>query len=237
MKSWNFERISLWAAEDILNYIDDLLSKYKQNVILNEGKIINILKFLKLLLMNSNNKDIFSSFDHLSEIIRDSIHFELKIIIIEIYLNFQNSKISLSKLIYIIIVDNYFEFCDCYTFCINLRPIFVEFLLKKYDKIDKIILEYDRILLLILRENKKPELYEKLKFFLPNADNTSISMEAYIKEYHYLKEDKLTSVLYYTLNNYLKLIHYFTSNVYEDMKKSLEFVLNMINLISNSLLN
>lgn len=97
IKIWNFERISLWAAEDILNYIDDLLNNYKKNLAENEGKIIIILNFLNLLLTNTNNKDIFSSFDHLSDIIRDTNNFDLKILIVEIYLNFQNSKMCLSK--------------------------------------------------------------------------------------------------------------------------------------------
>ena len=96
IKIWNYDRISLWAAEEILNYIDDLLNNYKKNVLLNEGKIIIILKFLKLLLSNTNNKDIFSSFDHLSEIIIETTNFDMKVLVIEIYLIFQNSKTCLS---------------------------------------------------------------------------------------------------------------------------------------------
>jgi len=96
IKIWNYDRISLWAAEEILNYIDDLLNEFKKNVKENEEKIIIILRFLKLLLTNTNNKDIFSSFDHLSEIITETSNFDMKVLIIEIYLIFQNSKTCLS---------------------------------------------------------------------------------------------------------------------------------------------
>jgi hypothetical protein len=98
MSVWNSERISLWAAEEILNFVDDLLGGYRTNVKENEDKIIIILKFLKLLLSNTNNKDIFSSFDHLSDIIRDSNNFAVKNLIAEIYLSFQNVKTCLSKI-------------------------------------------------------------------------------------------------------------------------------------------
>lgn len=95
---WNSERISLWAAEEVLNFVDDLLSMYKAEVRENEDKIIIILKFLKLLLSNTNNKDIFSSFDHLSDIIKEAQNFTIKILISEIYLIFQNSKTGISNL-------------------------------------------------------------------------------------------------------------------------------------------
>lgn len=108
----------------------------------------------------------------------------------------------------------------------------MDFILKKYDKLDKIFLEYDRILLMILRENKVPELYEKLAVFLPTCGNTSSTIDSFIKEFSYLSQDSKKSLIYSTLYNFIILLNYFNSNIYEDMKKALEFILSMINLIS-----
>ena len=130
-------------------------------------------------------------------------------------------------------VDSFFDFCDCYTFCIKLRPIFVDFILKKYDNTEKIFLEYDRILMMILREYNKFDLYDKLKHFLPNSSQSKYKIEEFITNFEFLKNEP-KSLLYYTLFNFFILLHFFDSNNYTDVKKCLEFILNMINLISKN---
>ncbi len=85
---------------------------------------------------------------------------------------------------------------------------------------------------MILREYNKSDLYEKLKHFLPNSQN-KYQVEQFIKDFEFLKNEP-KSLLYYTLFNFFILLHFFDSNNYTDVKKCLEFILNMINLISKT---
>jgi hypothetical protein len=104
--------------------------------------------------------------------------------------------------------------------------------LKKIDSQEKIFVENERILLMILRENNKPELYNNLSIYLPKYEHNNLNIGTFIQEFSSLKTEN-KGTLYYSLYNFLSVIHFFNSNVYSDMKMCLEFILNMINLISN----
>ena len=87
--------------------------------------------------------------------------------------------------------------------------------------------------MMILREYNKCELYEKLKHFLPSSEHKKIKLDEFINDFKFLKNEP-KSLLYHTLFNFFILLHFFESNDSSDVKKSLEFILNMINLISIS---
>ena len=94
IKYWDLPRTSLWSFEEVLNYMDDLLYKYSQD--LNDKtiseKIIPLLKFIFLLLNNSISKEIFSSFDHLQNIFLKVFDTRVKACIINIYMLFDYTK-------------------------------------------------------------------------------------------------------------------------------------------------
>ena len=97
---WDYEKLSLWIFEDALNYIDELLNEKTLNDnLINENTedFLIILKFLKLVILNNSNKDVFSSFDHLTKIFNGSNSLEIKILISDIYFVFKSLKKSLSK--------------------------------------------------------------------------------------------------------------------------------------------
>ena len=94
IKFWDLPLTSLWSFEEALNYIDDLLYKYSQDLndkIISE-KIIPLLKFIFLLLQNSISKEIFSSFDHLQNIFLKVFDTRVKVYIINIYKLFDYKK-------------------------------------------------------------------------------------------------------------------------------------------------
>ena len=55
IKFWDFNKISLWAFEEVLNYIDELLEKYSvsTNEEINKNILLPIIKFILLLLKNN----------------------------------------------------------------------------------------------------------------------------------------------------------------------------------------
>ena len=97
IKEWDLSRVSLWSFEEILNYIDDILSKYSTNITqtIIQEKIIPILKFLHLLISNSTQREIFASFDHLQNIFLRVFDNEVKSYIVDIYMLFSESNKSL----------------------------------------------------------------------------------------------------------------------------------------------
>ena len=94
IKFWDYTKASLWAFEDILNYIDELLYKYSNtnNDEINKNLLKPLLNFLYILIKNSYNKDIFASFDHMQIIYLTSFDIEIKTLIIEINLLFIDIK-------------------------------------------------------------------------------------------------------------------------------------------------
>ena len=100
IKFWDYSKTSLWAFEDILNYIDDILHKYSNanNDDVNKNILLPLLKFLYLLISNNFSKEIFSSFDNLQNIYLTTFDLRVKTIIIEINLLFIENKRSLVHL-------------------------------------------------------------------------------------------------------------------------------------------
>ena len=58
LKFWDFNKISLWAFEEVLNYIDEILQKYSSinDPEINRNVLIPLLKFIHLLIQNCYNK-------------------------------------------------------------------------------------------------------------------------------------------------------------------------------------
>lgn len=157
VKYWNFPKISLYAVEDILDYIDELLEKLADRITLkhyredceksgansegfysnfikelkfNEEKILLILNFLTVLIPNSQHKEIFCSFDNLGLIFKETMNLSIKTKINEIIMFFNGVKRNS--------LDNSLGFVDCFNFGIYLRPIIVEDLLDKSINISNI---------------------------------------------------------------------------------------------------
>ena len=105
IKYWDFNKISLWAFEDVLNYIDTIFQKYSStnNDEINKNILIPLLKFVLLLIQNCYNKEIFSSFDHLEKIYLSNYDIKIKTLIIEINIIFIDNKrclVHVNKIFY-----------------------------------------------------------------------------------------------------------------------------------------
>ena len=104
-KFWDFNKVSLWSFEEILNYIDEILEKYSSynEDEINKNILIPLLKFLYLLIQNCYSKEIFASFDNLQKIYLNNLDLKVKILIIEINIAFIENKkclIHINKLFY-----------------------------------------------------------------------------------------------------------------------------------------
>ena len=75
------------------------------------------------------------------------------------------------------LVDNYFSFCDNFIFCISLRPIIFDSLLKKYGNINDTHADLTKILESILKEGKREDLLENLMPFIINPNMKNIEKE------------------------------------------------------------
>ena len=128
IKYWDLPKLSLWSFYDILNYIDDLLIKYKNelNEVKTEEKILQILTFLKLILNNCLNKDIFSSFDNLQEIFFKTFNIHLKNEILDIYSCFADIKKSMHTC--------FMDFEDFGNVLVPFRQILIDILLNNNFK-------------------------------------------------------------------------------------------------------
>jgi hypothetical protein len=137
---WDFPKISLYAIEEILNFIDFLLEKFSKMITITESleknsenfiqeiskideKINFLLNFILLIIPNSTNKEIFCSFDNLSLIFKETLNLNIKSKIIEFFLMFTGVKKNT--------MDSYLDFVDYFTFGINIRPIIIEEILLK----------------------------------------------------------------------------------------------------------
>ena len=95
IKFWDYNKASLWAFEDIINYIDELLEKYSNtinNEDINKNILLPLLNFLLILIKNNYNKDIFASFDNLQKLYLSTLDIKIKTLIIEINLLFIDNK-------------------------------------------------------------------------------------------------------------------------------------------------
>ena len=150
IKFWDLPKLSLWSFYDILNYIDDLLIKYKNeiNEIKIEEKILKILTFLKLILNNCLNKDIFSSFDNLQEIFFKTFNIHIKNEILDIYSCFADIKKSMNA--------SFMEFEDFGNVLVPFRQILIDILLNNNFNIsEKNFLDMEYLLKTIQKDWKK----------------------------------------------------------------------------------
>ena len=122
IKYWDFNKISLWSFEAILNYIDEILEKYsmKSNEDINKNTLYPLINFLLLLIKNCYNKEIFASFDNLQKIYLTNFDIEIKILIIEINFILIENKHSL-------VLVNKFFYRTFYAL-IDLRMILMDLL-------------------------------------------------------------------------------------------------------------
>ena len=120
LKFWDFNKISLWAFEEVLNYIDEILQKYSSinDPEINRNVLIPLLKFIHLLIQNCYNKEIFASFDHMEKIYLTSFDIKIKTLIIEINFLFVDIKRCL------IHVNK--TFFKTFNFLGNLKPILMD---------------------------------------------------------------------------------------------------------------
>ena len=122
---WDFPKVSLWTFKDILNFIDDLFEKYQKDINNNKQNLMKIFKFLKLILSNSLNKDIFLLFDKLEFIFLHSNDFEIKIEILEIYNFFIDNTKSVNIL--------FMEFSEYGEILTTFREILMRILKRKKE--------------------------------------------------------------------------------------------------------
>jgi len=122
IKFWDFNKISLWSFEEVLNYIDEILEKYsnKSNEDINKNILYPLINFILLLIKNCYNKEIFASFDNLQKIFLTNFDIEIKILIIEINFILIENKHSL-------VIINKLFYRTFYTL-INLRMILMDLL-------------------------------------------------------------------------------------------------------------
>ena len=146
IKFWDLPHVSLWSFEEVLNYIDELLFKYSNNITQDtiKEKIIPLLHFLYILINNSTQKEIFSSFDHLQNIFLRAFDNEVKSYIVDIYTLFTDSNKSL-----IIYYRDFFNVCPVFMY---MRNILIHLINNNYVINHDIYIELDEILVII---NKK----------------------------------------------------------------------------------
>ena len=149
IKYWDLPHVSLWSFEEVLNYIDDLLSKYSTNIIQDtiQEKIIPLLHFLYIIINNSTQKEIFSSFEHLQNIFLRSFDNEVKSYIVDIYMLFTDSNKSL-----IIYYKDFFCVCPVFMY---MRNIFIHLINNNYVINKDIISELEEILIIIHKKWKQ----------------------------------------------------------------------------------
>ena len=211
IKEWDLSRVSLWSFEEILNYIDDILSKYSTNITqtIIQEKIIPILKFLHLLISNSTQREIFASFDHLQNIFLRVFDNEVKSYIVDIYMLFSESNKSL-----IIYYKDFFNVCPVFMF---MRNIFIHLIKNNYVINHDIINELEEILIII---------HKKWKQVLIEKNNRLPSNEKKIEEinpFQIFKEIIINHKDYTNKNNFIEIkkeYEYFAeSDIYEKIKK------------------
>ena len=139
---WSLPKIPLWSIESILNYIDELLLKYSNDLseITIENKVKPLLNFILLLLKNATYVNIFESMNNLEKIFLKTFDINLKIVIIEIYKLYLNS-IEKPNCRYISQISD-----AGYAF-INMRRVLMEFINNNYQFNKKIFSFLEDILL------------------------------------------------------------------------------------------
>ena len=164
---WDFSKASLWAFEEILNYIDELLKKYSNSNSdeINKNILLPLLKFIYLLINNNYNKDIFASFDNLQIIYLTTFDIKIKTIIIEINLLFIDNKRSLMNIFKL--------FYRTFPMFINLKNILID-LINNNLKINNGIINYLEEILINIHKKWSNTLKQK-KRKLPIEEQKNIS--------------------------------------------------------------
>ena len=164
---WDFSKASLWAFEEILNYIDELLKKYanSNNDEINKNILLPLLQFIYLLINNNYNKDIFASFDNLQIIYLTTFDIKIKTIIIEINLLFIDNKRCLMNI--------YKLFYRTFPIFINLKNILIDLINNNYKINNGITNFLEEILINIhkkwsntLKQKKKKIAYRRTKKYI-----------------------------------------------------------------------
>ena len=211
IKYWDLPHVSLWSFEEVLNYIDDLLFKYSTNITHDtiQEKIIPLLHFLYLIINNSTQKEIFSSFDHLQNIFLRSFDNEVKSYIVDIYMLFTDSNKSL-----IIYYKDFFSVCPVFMY---MRNIFIHLINNNYVINNDIISELEEILIIIHKKWKQVLIEKNLRL-----KNDEKKIEE-INPFQIFKEIINNHKDYQNKNNFLELkakYEYFAeSDIYDRIKK------------------
>ena len=198
IKYWYLPIVSLWSYESTLNYIDELLQKYSNDIneIIIKEKLKPLLNFLLLIIKHSNNLEIFSSFDVLETIFLKTFDIKLKIVIIDIYIihcNFSDKTI----------LKYYSKVLEAGSVFMNMRRILMEFINNNYQFNEKIIYYLEEIL---LKQQKKWQSVAKRKKTNFEEKNPFLIFNEIInnnKDYRN-KDDFLQSKMeyeYFALNN------------------------------------
>jgi hypothetical protein len=232
---WDYPKISLWAFEDILNYIDTLMEINAHD----DVKLLQLLKFLNLLLKNSLHKDIFASFDNLQKIFRGTFDIRVKIEIVDMYSIF--SEVKKTTLEYNI------EFINSCAFLVDLRQLLVDFILgiKSSEtngnitnaqslinqKLDYLFLEVEKQLVSIIREEGRKLSVKDKKFdaFLNEIKNQFKNMNKQNQREEKVKILQEVKVL--LENSFIKKEDSNNSNKDDLIFK--ETIMNLFILISN----
>ena len=203
IKFWDYSKSSLWAFEEILNYIDELLHKYStaNNDDINKNILLPLLKFLFQLIKNNFNKDIFSSFDNLQKIYLNTFDLNIKTIIIEINLLFIDNKRCLVHL--------YKTFYKTFPIFINLKNILIDFINNNfkinnciYNLLEEILINIHKKWNNILMQKKRklpPEEQKQFPEILPfNLFKEIISNKKNYKKSDIFKEKNKKDYIYFT---------------------------------------
>jgi vacuolar-type H+-ATPase catalytic subunit A/Vma1 len=165
-KSWDFQKISLYAVEEILNFADSLLEKYSRNITLNysngadnlmdipenqisfkENNEKNTKKIL--IVIGENEEKIKIVLNFYKIILPNSLNKDIFCSFDHLSLIFKETMILdiKTKIIDIMMlfngvkrntIDNNLDFVDYFTFGIYLRPILTEDIVEKSRKVDSL---------------------------------------------------------------------------------------------------
>ena len=167
IKFWDFNKVSLWSFEEILNYIDEILQKYSitNDDEINRTILIPLLKFIHLLIQNCFSKEIFSSFDHLEKIYLTNFDIKVKTLIIEINLIFIDNKrnlVHVNKIFY-----------KTFSVLCNLKPILMDLINNNFKLNSNLINILEELITNIY--NKWSNNFKKRKQRLNQEEQKTIS--------------------------------------------------------------
>ena len=217
---WDFNKVSLWSFEEILNYIDEILSKYSNSINnndINKNILLPLIKFILLLIKNCYNKEIFSSFDNLQKIYLNCLDIEIKILIIEINFLLSDNKYNLIKL--------YKLFYRTFNIFIDIKIILLD-LIRNNFTIDQSIIN--------ILEQIMEKIYRKWSIYLTrrkkrlNEEENKIVKD--ILPYNIFKEIIFNKKNYKKISDFKK-----ENNIYEEYIYFTQGYITKINLYEKNL--